>query len=52
MKEILQALIVLLIGIPFVYMAFDITVDIINRTSKRIKPVLVYITNTITSLLK
>jgi hypothetical protein len=51
-KEILQALVVLAIGIPFIYMAFDVTVDIIKKSSKQAKPIIVNIIATLTNLTK
>ncbi|MEJ2053330.1 MAG: hypothetical protein P8X42_05365 [Calditrichaceae bacterium] len=52
MKQIFQALVVLAIAIPFIYMAFDVTIDIIRRTSRKAKPILVTIISNITGLLK
>ena len=51
-KEILQALIVLAIGIPFIYMAYDVTKDIMMKVSKQAKPVVVNIIATLTNLTK
>ncbi|MEJ2543493.1 MAG: hypothetical protein P8Y99_05450 [Calditrichaceae bacterium] len=51
-KEILQALIVLAIGIPFIYMAYDVTIDVIKKISKQAKPVVVNIIATLTNLTK
>jgi len=52
MKEIFQALVVLLIALPFIYMAYDVTLDIFSRFSRALKPVAINIVNTITNLLK
>jgi len=51
-KEILQALVVLAIGIPFVYMAYDVTLDIIKKISKQAKPIVVNIIATLINLTK
>ncbi len=51
-KDILQALVVLAIGIPFFYMAYDVTVDMIKKFSKQAKPVLVNIITALTNLTK
>jgi len=51
-KEILQALVVLAIGIPFIYMAYDVTKDIIIKLSKQAKPVVVNIIAVLTNLTK
>jgi len=51
MKTIFQAAVVLLLAIPFAYMLFDVTRDILNQVwfglTKKVKPVLI---NTIQSL--
>ena len=52
MKDILQALVVLAIGIPFIYMAYDVTIDIIRKTSRQAKPIIVSIIATLSSLTK
>jgi hypothetical protein len=52
MKEFAQVLVVLVIGLPFVYMAVDVTIDIISRISKKSKPVLIRVVTTITNLMK
>lgn len=52
MKEILQAVVVLLIGLPFVYMAVDVTVDLIRRFSRKAKPVVVQVTNSINNIIR
>lgn len=51
-KDILQALVVLAIGIPFVYMAYDVTIDIIKKFSQQAKPVVVNIIATLVNLTK
>jgi hypothetical protein len=51
-KDILQALVVLAIGIPFIYMAYDVTIDIIRKTSRQAKPIIVNIIATLTNLTK
>ena len=52
MKEIFQALVVFLIALPFIYMAYDVTLDIISRFSRALKPVAINFVNTITNLIK
>lgn len=52
MKDILQALVVLAIGIPFLYMAYDVIIDIIRKTSKQAKPIIVSIIANLTNLTK
>ena len=52
MKDILQALVVLAIGIPFLYMAYDVTIDIIRKTSRQAKPIVINIIATLTNLTK
>lgn len=51
-KDILQALIVLAIGIPFIYMAYDVTIDVVKKISKQAKPVVINIMATLTNLTK
>lgn len=51
-KDILQALVVLAIGIPFLYMAYDVTIDIIRKTSRQAKPIVISIITTLTNLTK
>ncbi|MBN1408725.1 MAG: hypothetical protein JW956_13090 [Calditrichaceae bacterium] len=51
-KDILQALIVLAIGIPFAYMAYDVTVDVIKKISKQAKPIIVNVIAAFTNLTK
>jgi len=51
-KDILQAIIVLAIGIPFIYMAYDVIKDIITKFSKQAKPILINIVTTLTNLTK
>lgn len=48
MKQIIQAVVVILIATPFIYMAYDVTMDLVKKTVNasvvginRAKPVLV-----------
>lgn len=47
MKEILAALVVILIALPFLYMVYDVTVDLLNNFYKtyiiKAKPVMISI---------
>lgn len=51
-KEILQAIVVLAIGIPFLYMAYDVTLDIVKKVSKQTRPVLINIISILTNITK
>jgi hypothetical protein len=44
MKEVFQVLVVLLLAVPFIYMAYDISKDLIKKSyhffSRKAKPIL------------
>lgn len=52
MKDILQALVVLAIAIPFLYMAYDVTLDMVKKLSRQVKPIVITVIANLTNFTK